>query len=86
MNTEPPTLDELAAELESVADKLRAEAIDHEEAADLSIAAPSWPADRHRDRRTQPFGRRGPGPGTPPVSKVVAASYPIDLQHQSTPT
>jgi hypothetical protein len=35
MNTEPPTLEELAAELESVADKLRSEAIDHEEAADL---------------------------------------------------
>jgi hypothetical protein len=35
MNAEPPTLEELTAELESVADKLRAEAIDHEEAADL---------------------------------------------------
>ena len=35
MNAEPPTLEELTAELESVADKLRSEAIDHEEAADL---------------------------------------------------
>jgi methyl-accepting chemotaxis protein len=32
---ETPTLEELAADLESVADKLRAEAIDAEEAADL---------------------------------------------------
>jgi hypothetical protein len=32
---ETPTLEELAGELESVADKLRAEAIDAEEAADL---------------------------------------------------
>jgi hypothetical protein len=35
MSTETPTLHELVAELESVADKLRAEAVDHEEAADL---------------------------------------------------
>ena len=32
---ESPTLEELAAELESVADKLRSEAVDAEEAADL---------------------------------------------------
>ena len=32
---ETPTLEELAAELESVADKLRSEAVDSEEAADL---------------------------------------------------
>jgi hypothetical protein len=32
---ETPTLEELASELEAVADKLRAEAIDAEEAADL---------------------------------------------------
>jgi hypothetical protein len=32
---ETPTLEELAAELEAVADKLRSEAIDAEEAADL---------------------------------------------------
>ena len=31
---ETPTLEELAAELESVADKLRSEAVDAEEAAD----------------------------------------------------
>jgi hypothetical protein len=35
VTSETPTLDELASELESVADKLRAEAIDAEEAADL---------------------------------------------------
>ena len=35
MTEDMPTLDELANELESVADKLRAEAIDAEEAADL---------------------------------------------------
>jgi hypothetical protein len=35
MTNEPTTLDELAAELEAVADKLRAEAIDADEAADL---------------------------------------------------
>ena len=35
MTSETPTLEELASELESVADKLRAEAIDAEEAADL---------------------------------------------------
>ena len=35
MSTEPPNLEDLAAELESVADKLRAEAIDSDEAADL---------------------------------------------------
>jgi hypothetical protein len=32
---ETPTLEELAAELEAVADKLRSDAIDAEEAADL---------------------------------------------------
>ena len=35
MNEVAPGLDELAAELEAVADKLRSEAIDGEEAADL---------------------------------------------------
>ena len=35
MTSETPTLEELVGELESVADKLRAEAIDAEEAADL---------------------------------------------------
>jgi hypothetical protein len=35
VTTEPSTLDQLAAELEAVADKLRAEAIDADEAADL---------------------------------------------------
>jgi hypothetical protein len=35
VNGETPTLEDLAGELESVADKLRAEAIDAEEAADL---------------------------------------------------
>ena len=35
MSAETPTLDELVAELSSVADKLRAEAVDSEEAADL---------------------------------------------------
>ena len=35
MTSEPSTLDQLAAELESVADKLRAEAVDVDEAADL---------------------------------------------------
>jgi hypothetical protein len=35
VNAEPPNLEDLAAELESVADKLRSEAIDSEEAADL---------------------------------------------------
>ena len=35
MTSETPTLEELASELESVADKLRADAIDAEEAADL---------------------------------------------------
>jgi phage-related tail protein len=35
VTSETPTLEELAGELESVADKLRAEAIDAEEAADL---------------------------------------------------
>ena len=35
MTSETPTLEELAGELEAVADKLRAEAIDAEEAADL---------------------------------------------------
>ncbi len=35
MNENPPTLEELAAELESVADKLRSDAIDSDEAADL---------------------------------------------------
>ena len=35
MTGEPSTLDQLAAELESVADKLRADAIDADEAADL---------------------------------------------------
>ena len=35
MNDAPPTLEELAAELESVADKLRSEAIDADEGADL---------------------------------------------------
>ncbi len=35
MSAETPTLEELAAELESVADKLRSEAVDSNEAADL---------------------------------------------------
>jgi hypothetical protein len=35
VTSEPTTLEELASELEAVADKLRAEAIDGEEAADL---------------------------------------------------
>lgn len=35
MNDPTPTLEELAAELESVADKLRSEAIDADEGADL---------------------------------------------------
>ena len=35
MTSETPTLEELASELESVADKLRADAIDAEEAAGL---------------------------------------------------
>ena len=35
MTSETPTLEELASELEAVADKLRAEAIDADEAADL---------------------------------------------------
>ncbi len=35
MSAETPTLEELAAELESVADKLRSEAVDSDEAADL---------------------------------------------------
>ena len=35
MTGESPTLEQLAAELEAVADKLRSEAIDGEEAADL---------------------------------------------------
>lgn len=35
MTGETPTLEELAAELEAVADKLRSDAIDAEEAADL---------------------------------------------------
>ncbi len=35
MTSETPTLDELASELEAVADKLRADAIDSDEAADL---------------------------------------------------
>jgi hypothetical protein len=35
MSEEPPTLEHLTAELESVADKLRSEAVDSDEAADL---------------------------------------------------
>jgi hypothetical protein len=35
VSAETPTLEELAAELESVADKLRSEAVDADEAADL---------------------------------------------------
>jgi chemotaxis protein histidine kinase CheA len=35
VSAETPTLEELAAELESVADKLRSEAVDSDEAADL---------------------------------------------------
>ncbi len=35
MSAETPGLEQLAAELESVADKLRAEAVDSDEAADL---------------------------------------------------
>ena len=35
MSADTPTLEELAAELESVADKLRSEAVDSDEAADL---------------------------------------------------
>jgi hypothetical protein len=35
VTSETPTLEELASELEAVADKLRADAIDAEEAADL---------------------------------------------------
>jgi hypothetical protein len=35
VTSETPTLEELASELEAVADKLRSEAIDAEEAADL---------------------------------------------------
>ena len=35
MTSETPTLEELANELEAVADKLRADAIDADEAADL---------------------------------------------------
>jgi hypothetical protein len=35
VTSETPTLEELASELEAVADKLRAEAIDGDEAADL---------------------------------------------------
>jgi hypothetical protein len=35
VTSETPTLEQLAAELEAVADKLRAEAIDGDEAADL---------------------------------------------------
>jgi hypothetical protein len=35
VNADTPTLEELAAELESVADKLRSEAVDSDEAADL---------------------------------------------------
>jgi hypothetical protein len=35
VNADTPTLEQLAAELESVADKLRSEAVDSDEAADL---------------------------------------------------
>jgi hypothetical protein len=35
VTNEPPTLEDLAAELEAVADKLRADAVDADEAADL---------------------------------------------------
>jgi hypothetical protein len=35
VTSETPTLEELASELEAVADKLRAEAVDSDEAADL---------------------------------------------------
>jgi hypothetical protein len=35
LTSETPTLEELASELEAVADKLRAEAVDSDEAADL---------------------------------------------------
>jgi hypothetical protein len=35
VSADTPTLEELAAELESVADKLRSEAVDSDEAADL---------------------------------------------------
>jgi hypothetical protein len=35
VNEEPPNLEDLAGELESIADKLRAEAVDAEEGADL---------------------------------------------------
>jgi chemotaxis protein histidine kinase CheA len=35
VSAETPTLEELAAELESVADKLRSEAVDSDEAANL---------------------------------------------------
>jgi hypothetical protein len=35
VNEEPPNLEHLAAELESIADKLRADAVDSDEGADL---------------------------------------------------
>jgi hypothetical protein len=35
VNADTPTLEQLAAELDSVADKLRSEAVDSDEAADL---------------------------------------------------
>jgi len=35
VTTDPPSLEDLAAELESLADKLRSEAIDADEGADL---------------------------------------------------
>ncbi len=83
MNENPPTLEELAAELESVADKLRSDAIDSDEAADLvERCAELAQQIARRDRRAHPRGRRGRGPGTPALSSTDAAAYPVELQQQ----
>ena len=83
MSDGTPALEELAAELEAVADKLRADAIDADEAAGPGRALRrAGAADRLGDRRPQPLGRRGRGARAAAVSSVEAAAYPVELQRQ----
>ena len=71
MTSETPTLEELAGELEAVADKLRAEAIDADEAADLveRCAELAQRIGAEIDARSR-SARRGGGPGAAAVSEL----------------
>ena len=78
-------LSALAEELEAVADKLRADAIDADEAADLVERCAEIAArlGAEIDARARGASRVG-GPGAPALSAVEAraAAYPVELQQK----